>query len=378
MFDSDALEQLKRDVRETTARDRSLLENLLADVEVLRGQSVRIQPRTISSISLVASDGGNNKAEFNPFELQIVRVVDSHGAELLSKVVSPQTDLDALANWHTDSERPNDALGLLMKDLGCATLHDLSPMLNNSRKSRGWPLVYRDLCEWAVLYQLITTNQWGTDTLIVRDGLLRSKIFSKDLFIVMYRRILKAIEEVRRTRHRDLYLVGIAKHSEVHQRYAMAMSVQQVLPAGHPFYVSVPMSLQDKVYLWPEYIRSPGTQAGDGEDPKYNAGVMHFVRFGRSASDPVWTADLLEGQQLQAQRVFGSLLGDAVDGFPVPYYPMCLQRADQHARVAGLDMSILRDELARSVRGLLEDPTRQHILDGLQLSYTDIAARRYE
>ena len=93
MFDADALAQLRADVRATTERDRVLLDELLDDVETLRHQSMRIQPRITTSISLVASDGGNNKAEFNPFEIQVVRVVDSHGVELLSKVVSPQTDL---------------------------------------------------------------------------------------------------------------------------------------------------------------------------------------------------------------------------------------------------------------------------------------------
>ncbi|MER7778391.1 hypothetical protein ABTZ21_25865 [Streptomyces sp. NPDC096191] len=381
MFDPESLTRLREEVRETTVQNRRLLERLLAEVEVMRDASVRIQPRTTTSISLVASDGGNNRAEFNPFELQIVRVMDSHGVELMTKVVSPHTDLEELAEWHLSPTRPDDPLGLLMRDLGCRTLYELSPMLNNDpeKKSPGWPLVYRDLCEWAVLYQLITTTRWGSDTLIVRDGLLRSKIFQGDLFVQMYRRIMEAIEGTKRSRRRDVYLVGIAKHTEVLQRYSTAMSVQQIFPVGHPLYAPVPYALQKEAYKWPEYIRSPVVEedAEGKEDPKFNIGSMHFVRFGSQASDPIWTADLLHDQAGDAQKIFGCLLGDAVEGFPVPFYPLCLQRADEYAHVVGLDMDILRDELASAVRDLLGDAKRQQIMDGLMLAYSDIASRRY-
>ena len=38
-----------------------------------------------------------------------------------------------------------------------------------------------ELVEWAVLFALLKKD-FGTDTLIVCDGLLRSKVFAKDLF----------------------------------------------------------------------------------------------------------------------------------------------------------------------------------------------------
>ncbi|MFH8606442.1 hypothetical protein ACH4D5_02970 [Streptomyces sp. NPDC018029] len=381
MFDAESITRLRKEVKRTTIENRWLLDQLLSEIEPMRHAAIKIQPRTTTSISLVASDGGNNRAEFNPFELQVVRVMDSHGVELLTKVVSPYTDLADLAAWHLDPARPDDPLGTLMRDLGCDSLYALSPMLNNDpeKKSPGWPLVYRDLCEWAVLYQLITRTHWGSDTLIVRDGLLRSKIFRGDLFVQMYRRIMETIEETKSRRRRDVFLVGIAKRTEVLQRYATAMSVQEIFPSGHPLFAAVPMELQQKAYKWPEYIRAPVADAdGDSkEDPKFNIGSMHFVRFGSAQSDPVWTADLLHAQAADAQKIFGFLLGDAVEGFPVPFYPLCLQRADEHAHVVGLDMDILRDELAAAVRGLLGDGTRQKILDGLMLAYTDIASRRY-
>ena len=52
---------------------------------------------------------------FNPFSLQIVRVVDSQGKELFLDVVSPGTDVGELSRKHL-AERT--ALGGLMTDLG--------------------------------------------------------------------------------------------------------------------------------------------------------------------------------------------------------------------------------------------------------------------
>src|SRR6266511_4361778 len=159
-------------------------------------------------------------------------------------------------------------------------------------RSPSWTLVYRDLCEWATLYDLICYQRFTTDTLIVRDGLLRSKIFAGDLFIQMYRRMVDAIDRIYRDRRREVFLVGLAKHSQVLRQYAVAMAVANTFPTGNPCYVAVPRGLQQKVYVWEEYIRSPDDGEA-GEAPKFNIGEMHFVRFGGRSGDPVWTADLL-------------------------------------------------------------------------------------
>jgi hypothetical protein len=398
MFDPDRLPELKDLVREATRGDSGLLDEVIRDVALLRPVTT-IQPRTINSISLVASDGGNNRLEFNPFSLQVVRVVDTFGDELFLDVISPSTDTVALGRRHLDD--PASPLGRMMRDLGARTLGDLSPMIPARPKSTGWPPVYRDLCEWAVLYDLVCHERWGSDTLIIRDGLLRTPILAGEKFARLYALMKGAVERSRRERKRHVFLAGIAKHSRIVERYRLAIAVEEVFPAGQPCYVAVPPELQEKVYDSARYLRPLGEGPGQDNAGQDNAGqdnagqdnagqdntgqgndvssigAMYLVRFGRQAFDPIWTMDLLRFQAPQAQQVFGSLLADAEIGFPVPCYPHCLQEADRYAQVVDLDLAILQSAMEEAVREQIRED-RRHVFDAHRLSPADPAAGRYQ
>lgn len=75
----------------------------------------------------------------------------------------------------------------MMDYLEVTSLAQLSPMINDNPKEKpvspSWVQVYRELVEWATLFSIIKNKDFGTDTLIVFDGLLRSKVFSQDLFL---------------------------------------------------------------------------------------------------------------------------------------------------------------------------------------------------
>lgn len=387
MLNPEDIESVREAVRSCAQTDERVLGALCKEVRVLKPGVRVIRPRTTTAVSLVASDGGNNRLEFDPFLFQMVRVVDSCGKQLCLDVISPTTDTDALSRRQFDEyHRPATDLGFLMEELGVRThhLHDLSPMIPLGVKVReepekvgtSWVQVYRDLVEWAVLYRLIVDRTFGTDTLIVRDGLLRSKIFAGDLFMKMMQRIEQAIERVRTEDKRNVYLVGVAKHSKVLQRYQLAMALEDVLPGGEARFVEIPTELEAKAYKWDEWARGRTEAEEGGEAAKFKAGQMYFVRFGSRVSDPVWTIDLLESQTDRAQEVFGYLLADAINGFPVPYYPRCLQSAHEYAQVAGFDSAILQHEVLEAIRDLLPEQ-RRPILDRAQLDAGDISERRF-
>jgi len=383
MFDLDTLPVLQKAIRERTEADRRLLDELREEARPLVSNVRTIKPRSTTSVSLVASDGGNNKLVFDPFTVQLVRVVDSYGKELFFDAISPTTDTDKLSESQFNSDgSPRTALGRLMADLGVKTLTQLSHMVPDGEKTRSephkvspsWVLVYRDLCEWAVLYDRICCHQFATDTLIVRDGFLRSKLFRGELFVELRKRLERAIKRIREEDRRWVYLVGIAKHSKVLTRYHLAMAIEKVMPPGEARYVRVPRELEAKAYVWPEYARGAETEGEAGEAPKFVAGDMYLVRFGKTTGDPVWAVDIFSAQSGKDAEIFGYLLADAIDGFPVPFYPRCLQKAHEHAQIVDFDLTILQDEVFSAVRGLVPDGA---VLDEFQLNI-DSAARRYE
>ena len=112
--------------------------------------------------------------------------------------------------------------------------------------------VYRELMEWAVLYDLLK-REYGSDTLVVFDGNLRSKVFSGELF-ARFGSLLEAEINRHATRNRRVFLVGVMKTSKVLDRYRLAMALERVLRTSYPAYVEVPRELEENVYLWSNYL----------------------------------------------------------------------------------------------------------------------------
>jgi len=382
VLDTDSLSRLREAIRRRAEADRTVLDELREEVRPLAAQVQEIKSRSATAVSVVAADGGNNRLEFDPYLMQVIRIVDSYGRLLVFDVISTSTDTRELSEAQFDSAgNPRTALGHLMKDLGVGYLHELSPMIPDSRRRRereagpSWVQVYRDLCEWAALYHELTRTSFATDTLVVRDGLLRSKLFTRELFVTMCHRIEEAIERVYREDRRRVFLVGLAKRSKVLTRYQLAMAIEGILAGDYPCFVRVPRELEMKAFVWPEWAMSEAATEGS-EVPKFVAGVLHFVRFGRSPHDQVWPVDILESQADAAPVILGYLLADAREGFPVPNYPRCLQKAHEQAALTGLDIAMLQDAIFEGIRDTLPE-RRRTVLDSFRLK-GDGAALRYE
>jgi hypothetical protein len=317
------------------------------------GTQRRVQPRATTSISLVGTDGGNNQLQFDPFLIQLVRVVDSSNNEYCLEAVSPTTEISSLDGRQFKSDGSSrTALGSMMSFLGAMTLPALSHMIRPSQKgqpvSPSWVQVYRELVEWAILFSILEKD-FGTDTLIVCDGLLRSKVFAGNLFAQLLKGMQARIETQWERSRRRVYLAGVAKHSKVLARYRLAMALEGVLQTDYPSYVEVPRDIEERAYVWSEFARGDDRVGEGGEVNKFVGGKMFLVKFGAHRRDPVWPVDIFLPQTRDAQIVLGSMLADAINGFPVPYYPRCLPKGARERCPCGLRLRcVTRLRLRRS------------------------------
>ncbi len=380
MIEPESHERLRREISERIAADRALLDVLRAEIRPLRPQVKRIQPRTTTSISLVGTDGGNNSLQFDPFLVQLIRVVDSSNNEYCLEAITPTTSVERLGQAQfTADGKPATPLGEMMMDLGVTTLPALSHMIRSNDHGRptspSWVQVYRELVEWAILYSILKNKDFGTDTLVVGDGLLRSKVFAGDFFKQYLGRIKDAIERQYRDNRRRIYLVGVAKHSKVLARYRLAMSIERVMTTDYPAYVEVLREIEEKAYVWSEYARGDDRELENAEINKFVGGKMFLVKFGKNTRDPIWPIDIFLPQKDEAQAILGYLLADAIDGFPVPLYPRCLQKAHENAALVDFDFDVLQDEIFAGVRDVLGADAP--VLDAFRLQDADPAQRRY-
>lgn len=376
MFEPEEIPQIKAAIQECAQVDRRLLDDLRAEVLEMRPNVRVIHPRNLNAFSLVASESTDNKLIYDPFYFQLIRVVDSMGRNLCLDVITPSSNTNILSRRQFDEHgHPKTALGILMQDLKCNTLNDLSPMIPTGADmlahpesiSPSWVQVYRDLCEWAVLYTKLCYDGFKNSTIVVKDGLLRSKVFrfvdGRPLFIEMMDRIQAAIEKTLKIDKARVYFVGIAKRSRVLSRYSLVMQLENIFPQGEARYARVPSIMEEKSYIWKEYMKKvEGEQQGpEMEKNKYSAGSLYLVRFGPNSGSPVWPVDLMASQSENEAEILGHLMGDTQHAFPVPHYPSCLQKALAFAQIEDFDFDILQDEVIRTVKSLLPEDKKQII-----------------
>jgi len=266
----------------------------------------------------------------------------------------------------------------MMKYLGAETLPRLSHMIRPKDKgvpvSPSWVQVYRELFEWAILFSILKKD-FGTDTLIICDGLLRSKVFAGDNFARLIAGIKERIDQQWTRHRRRIYIAGVAKHSKVLARYRLAMALEHVLQTDYPAFVEVPREVEEKAYVWSEFARGDDRESEGREINKFVGGKMFLVKFGSHPRDPVWPVDIFTAQKDDAQVILGSMLADAINGFPVAHYPRCLQKAHENAALVDFDFDVLQDYIYEGIRCTLGEHSRT--LDVFQLQDADPAQKRY-
>jgi len=151
MIEPGVLDVLQREVRFRIDQDRKVLDEMRDEVRPLKSATRRIQPRAATAISLVGTDGGSNQLQFDPFKIQLIRVVDSSKNQYCLEVITPRTPIEELTARHISPDGlPRTPLGKMMKYLGIARLPQLSGVFDPDPEkiASSWLNVYREMMEW--------------------------------------------------------------------------------------------------------------------------------------------------------------------------------------------------------------------------------------
>lgn len=411
---------LAAEIGKRIVSDSTLLDGLVADLRTwnIKGATRQIRPYSSTALAIVSSDAGNLRLRFDPFEHQVIRVVDSDGQTLALRPITVTSDLEELFREDTEPDKDGviSEIGILVRDLRRATgdpitsFADLCPSINvtdlkHPEQNTGWVMSYRDLWEWAVLYERLMYATFAQSTLVVRDGLLRTKLFAdtkgkSNYFRVMGDLLAERFRILKQQQKKDVYLVGLAKHSQVIDLYRLAWAMEDIFPAGSPYYVPIPREMEKRAYKFPEFARGrerlnrgldglcasrdpttgvlgslgirPDAEGGT-EDSKFVFGTMFLTRLAPELALPTWAVDVFDDQAHEADRILGHLYMDSMNGFPVPSYPQSIQRAHEAAKLTDFDAMALNEIIMTGIRRMVGNET---IIDRLQLA-GDMASRRY-
>jgi hypothetical protein len=249
------LEKLREKVLKAYKADDPHLVKFREYARRLKNDVKPLRTFSVNAVSFVSTDGGDNRLIFNPAVVELVRVVDSRGNECALDAVASTAPLAELE----ERARPGTAVGVAPLQRLCGDLRkDLKAMSYLIRaagipgKSTGALRCYRDIVEWSVLYDLVAnpTIQWGGDTILVRDGLLRTKSFSREVFPLIDQKLREGVA-AHKARNVTLSLVGVAKQSAVLGRLAVALELEGTFHRQYPCYVKVSDDIEAECYNLP-------------------------------------------------------------------------------------------------------------------------------
>ncbi|MEZ5199290.1 MAG: hypothetical protein R2764_23780 [Bacteroidales bacterium] len=360
-------EEIKKRVFEAYKNEEPVIQEFREFAKRLKNDVKQIRPYSVNAVSFVSSDGGDNRLYFNPATVELVRVVDSLGNQCALDAIASNSKADELNN-RAESASPLlvEPLQKLCKDLNTNVvgLSYLLGGLGEQGKSTGAIRIYRDIVEWAVLYDLMKYRVWGSDTIIVREGMLRTKSFKRKLFPKLDLLIRGAYQEHKK-RNITVSMVGVAKQSAVLSRLSVALELEETMHKHYPCYVKVPKDIEEKCYNFDRTWLDTLETSEPDENGKYlyqSMGSLFLVKFGNRPFDPVWPVDIAEWQLTDVDKIIGQLTQDAQPGFPIPDFPMCVQKAHDFAKVNGLEVDILQDILFDGITQKLTPEEKEKVL----------------
>ena len=362
-------DDLKAKMAEAVEKEAAQVEELRREVRRLAVR--KLDHRPCKTIAPLATDGGENRLTFEPLNLEIIRVVDSEGQDLVQEVIAISED-DSVFREMT---RRLPVMQQLLRSLGI-DFEGLSYLLGSKKNpdverisdNRGRVRAFRDIVEWAVLLDL-ASRDWPVDVLLLRDGLLRTKTLKRETFPKMDVAFRQIFERQTTQGRRKVFLLGVAKTSAVLSKLSLAMLLEGTFDRDYPCYAEVPQDLEAKCYNFDRtWLETASESAVGGKQLYQSFGRLHLMKLGSSPDSPILPVDVpVWLPNNRKQEVLEYLVNDALDTFPVLGYPGALQRAHDHAVLTGLEMTVLGDLMTDALQDHMDNSLRERIIRHVHL-----------
>lgn len=386
---------IRQRIREVYQTQRPRLDEFRDHAKRLKNGIREIEPRNADAVSFISTDGGENRLYFNPAVIEIIRVFDSRGNLCAFDALGNNTTRETL-NSRGRAGHPA-AIPVLQKL--CAALN--KEVAELSRFLKGFDTdgnsvyaaqAYREILEWAVLYDFLD-KEWANDTVLIREGMLRSLSFDGWVFPLLHRKIEEKCLAHEKKSKIKVSVAGVAKKNAVLSKLSIALSLEKVFQKPYPCYVAVPEDIQKDCYNYDfswittaegaEGGQADAERKGNGESAQdkspamyQSMGKLYLVKFGERPFDPVWPIDIAVWDRAEAAKIIGRLLRNSQNGFPIPDFPSSIQKAHDYASIGGIEASVLQDLLVDEIMRGFSNEEVEGVLR-MRYLWEDLTKRRY-
>lgn len=360
-------EDLRTKVAAAAAVETGHLDALRDEVRAIKPE--KLDTRECRAVASLATDGGDNTVMFGPLNLEVLRVVDNHGDELVHEVIAVSDDDRAfrgLADQIPVLQELMDRLEVTFDDLCFALGTQRVASGGRGSDARARLRAFRDLLEWAVLLRF-AYQPWPIDMLLLRDGLLRTKTIRRQTFTKLAAAFQQAYDEP--AGRGGVFLLGVAKTSAVLSKLGVAMALEGTFDRRWPCWAPVPPTLEARCYNndW-RWMDAKAAAAGDDSEC---FGLMHLVKLSTSLDAPVLPVDVPHWMDASVKAAaLGRLAYDAEQSFPVVGYPAALRAAHEHAELTGMEMVVTGDMMIDALREPLSPAQAERVTRLVHLGRT--------
>ena len=338
------------------------VESQLKKLELLRSEVrkltyVPVDPvGDYNFVAYKAIDGGRMKINFNPLEIDFVNVSDSNDMTKMQFAFPRGNDLDEddIKEMLNGISSANPLMSDFVQSLGRSSINEISEVFKD-------PDALMEIGEWACIFERIRGSQ--DPTLVIKDGLLRTKKIKHEL-------IVKMIDQIERNK-KMTKLVGVSKTSSILTLTSSSLAIEKKFPANGIGYVKIPRELELTAYTWSgkgllgeKKMKRLFYAFGDLYIAKLspNSNLLVTVEIPKRLGDDE-SQDKDIYSPVEVSEIMGHLARNSRNSYPILGYPQTLVRAHEAAARVGFSASIVSDRVKDIILGKLDEDGKSYMRD---------------